>query len=63
MILTYEDKIFNKYIRRQIKKYKQKKAAIVVSDKPIKGVKWHLLLHPFFDVPTPYKKYFVRTYI
>ncbi len=47
MILTDKNTITNRYIRKKITQYKQKKAKIVISNKPIKGVKFHRMLHPF----------------
>ena len=46
MILTDKNTITNRYIRKKITQYKQKKAKKVTSDKPIKGVKFHRMLHP-----------------
>lgn len=47
MILTDKDTISNRYIRRKIGQYKQKKADLLASDEPIKGVKLRMWLHPF----------------
>ena len=46
MILTDKNTITNRYIRKKITQYKQKKAKKVTSHKPIKGVKFHRMLHP-----------------
>lgn len=46
MILTDKNPITNRYIQKKIAQYKQKKAKIVTSDKSIKGVKFHRILHP-----------------
>ena len=46
MVLTDKDTFTNRYIRKQINKYKRKKARIVSSDKPIKGMEIHRKIHP-----------------
>ena len=46
MLLTDKNTITNRYIWKQITKYKQAKAKIVTLDMPIKGVKVHRMLHP-----------------
>lgn len=46
MILTDKNTITNRYIRKKITQYKQKKAKILTLDKPIKGVKFHRMIHP-----------------
>ncbi len=47
MILTDKNTITNRYIRKKITKYKQKKADLVASDKPIKGVDTRRRAHTF----------------
>lgn len=46
MVLTDKDTFTNRYIRKQINKYKRKKAQIVSSDKPIKGTEFRRKIHP-----------------
>ena len=46
MILTDQNTITNRYIRKKIIQYKQKKAELVTSDKPIEGVEVHRRAHP-----------------
>lgn len=46
MILTDKNTITNRYIRKKITQYKQKKADIVASTRLIKGVEFHRRLHP-----------------
>ena len=50
MILTDKNTITNRYIRKKITQYKQKKAQIVTSNEPIKGLKFHRMLHPFLMI-------------
>lgn len=47
MILTDKDTICNRYIRKQINKYKKKKAELIKSDEEIKGVKYRRRIHNF----------------
>lgn len=47
MILTDKNTFTNRYIRKKITQYKNRKADLVVSDKLINGVKIHRRLHPF----------------
>lgn len=47
MILTDKDTICNRYIRKQINKYKKKKAKIINSSDEIKGVKYRKFIHNF----------------
>lgn len=47
MVLTDKDSLCNRYIRRQICKYKQNKATLIISNEKIKGVKFRCLMHPF----------------
>lgn len=47
MILTDKDTLSNRYIRRKIGQYKQKKADLIASDEPIKGIKIRRWLHAF----------------
>lgn len=46
MILTDKNTITNRYIRKKITQYKQNKAELVTSDKPIEGVEAHRHVHP-----------------
>lgn len=46
MILTDKDTLANRYVRKKITQYKQKKADIVASTRLIKGVEFHRRLHP-----------------
>lgn len=46
MILTDKNTITNRYIRKKITQYKQKKAQLIASDLPIKGVDMHRRIHP-----------------
>lgn len=46
MILTDKNTIINRYIRKKITQYKQNKAELVTSDKPIEGVEVHQRIHP-----------------
>lgn len=46
MILTDKDTLSNRYIRRKIGQYKKKKAELIISDEPIKGVKFRQWIHP-----------------
>ncbi len=46
MILTDKNTIINRYIRKKITQYKQNKAELVTSDKPIGGVEAHRRAHP-----------------
>lgn len=46
MILTEKDTLCNRYIRMKINNYKKKKAQVIHSDKPIKGVKVRRFIHP-----------------
>lgn len=46
MILSDRNTIANRYIRKKITQYKQKKAELVISDKPIEGVEVHRCVHP-----------------
>lgn len=46
MILTDKNTITNRYIRKKITQYKQKKADLVASDKMIEGVDLHRRMHP-----------------
>lgn len=47
MILTDKNTMCNRYIRRQIYKYKSKKAELIFSDKEIRGIRFRRLIHPF----------------
>lgn len=47
MILTDKDTLANRYVRKKIAQYKQKKTDIVASEKSIKGVGFHRRIHPF----------------
>jgi len=47
MILTDKNTICNRYIRRQINKYKQKKIVLINSVEMIKGVHFRHWIHPF----------------
>lgn len=47
MILTDKNTMCNRYIRRQIYKYKLKKTELIFSDKKIKGIRFRRLIHPF----------------
>lgn len=47
MILTDKNTICNRYIRRQICKYKSKKVELIISDKKIRGIRFRRLIHPF----------------
>lgn len=46
MILTEKNTITNRYIRKKIARYKQKKAELVMSNKLIEGVEFHRRIHP-----------------
>ena len=46
MILTEKDTLSNRYIRRKINKYKQKKMELINSDSSIKGVEIRKYFHP-----------------
>lgn len=46
MILTDKKTITNRYIRKKIARYKQKKAELVTSNKLIEGVEFHRRIHP-----------------
>lgn len=46
MILTDKNTITNRYIRKKVTQYKQKKAQLIASDLPIKGVDMHRRIHP-----------------
>lgn len=46
MMLTDKDTLCNRYIRRKINQYKKKKALLLRSDAPIKGVKIRRWFHP-----------------
>lgn len=46
MILTDKNTFINRYIRKKISDYKQKKAYLVLSDSPIERVELHRRLHP-----------------
>lgn len=45
MILTDKNTITNRYIRKKVTQYKQKKAQLIASDLPIKGVEMHRRMH------------------
>lgn len=47
MILTDKDTICNRYIRRQIRRYKEKKAELINLDLRVKGVRRRWIIHPF----------------
>ncbi len=47
MILTDKNTITNRYIRYKIGKYKKKKADMIASGKPIRGVKIRRWIHLF----------------
>lgn len=46
MILTDKNTITNRYIRKKIARYKQKKTELVMSNKLIEGVEFHRHIHP-----------------
>lgn len=46
LILTDKDTLCNRYIRKQIQKYKKRKELLLFSDKPIKGVQIRKWIHP-----------------
>lgn len=47
MILSDKNTICNRYIRRNIDKYKQKKVALINSNQKLKGIRFRQWLHPF----------------
>lgn len=59
MILTEKDTLSNRYIRRQINTYKKKKAALVNSTKPIKGVKSRKLFNTLLNIVLKIKSFIV----
>lgn len=58
MVLTDKDTITNRYIRKQINKYKKRKAQIVTSGKQIKGVAVRRWIHPLLIKVLQIKSFF-----
>ena len=46
MMLTDKDTLSNRYIRKKITQYKEKKVKLIHSDTPIRGVKIRRWFHP-----------------